>query len=73
MNELKQQLMDKLGLDEGLSDQAIQLVLGFVKDKLPENLQGMVDSIAAGETPDLGDVGDLGGALDTVKGLFGGK
>ncbi len=67
MNELKQQLMEKLGLDEGISDQAIEIVLGFVKDKLPEDLQGMVDSISRGETP------DMGGALGAVKGLFGGK
>ena len=70
MNELKQQLMEKLGLDESISDQAIEMVLGFVKDKLPEDLQGIVDSVSKGETPDLGG---LGGAMGAVKGLFGGK
>ncbi|MGB0992641.1 MAG: hypothetical protein ACPG32_09245 [Akkermansiaceae bacterium] len=66
MDELKQQLMDKLGLDEGASNQAIEMVLGFVKDKLPENMQGIVDSVAKGEMPDTGDL------LDKAKGLFGG-
>ncbi len=70
MDELKTQLMEKLGLDEGMSQQAITLVLGFVKNKLPENLQGMVDSVAAGETPDVGDITD--GLMDKAKGLFGG-
>ena len=66
MDELKQQLMDKLGLDEGISQQAIDMVLGFVKDKLPENVQGLVDSVTSGEMP------DTGGLLDKAKGLFGG-
>jgi len=66
MDELKKQLMDKLGLDEGSSQQAIDMVLGFVKEKLPENVQGLVDSVASGEMPDTGDL------LDKAKGLFGG-
>lgn len=65
MNELKQQLIEKLGLDAGVSEEAIKMVLSFVKDKLPENMQGMVDSIMNGQTP------DLGGAVDALKGLFG--
>ncbi|MFK7910327.1 MAG: DUF2267 domain-containing protein [Akkermansiaceae bacterium] len=66
MEELKKQLMDKLGLDEAVSQQAIDTVLGFVKDKLPENVQGFVDSAVNGEMPDTGDL------LDKAKGLFGG-
>ena len=70
MDELKAQLMEKLGLDENISQQAIGLVLGFVKEKLPDNLSGLVDSVAAGETPDVGDLTD--GLMDKAKGLFGG-
>ena len=66
MEELKKLLMDKLGLDEAASEQAIDTVLGFVKDKLPENVQGFVDAAANGEMPDTGDL------LDKAKGLFGG-
>lgn len=66
MNELKQQLVDKLGIDESMADTAIEMVLGFVKEKLPENLQGPIEQIAKGETPDLGS-----SALDAVKGFFG--
>ncbi|MGJ8678148.1 MAG: hypothetical protein ACSHX0_11570 [Akkermansiaceae bacterium] len=66
MDELKQQLMAKLGLSEAMSDQAIAIVLGFVKDKLPDNMQGMVDSLIDGETPDSIDL------LSKAKGLFGG-
>lgn len=64
LNSLKQQMMDKLGLDEAGSDEAIEMVLGFVKDKLPENMQGLVDGISKGEMP------DVGGAMDAVKGFF---
>lgn len=66
MDELKQQLIDKLGLDEAVSQQAIDMVLAFMKDKLPENVQGLVDSVASGEMP------DASGLLDQAKGLFGG-
>lgn len=66
MEELKKLLMDKLGLDEATSQQAIDTVLGFVKDKLPENAQGLVDAAAKGEMPDTDDL------LGKAKGLFGG-
>lgn len=58
--------MDKLGLDEAMAETAIQLVLGYAKNKLPEGLQGPIDQISKGESPDIG-----GGAMDAVKGLFG--
>jgi hypothetical protein len=66
MDELKKQLTEKLGLSEELSEQAIELVLGFVKAKLPKNMGGLVDSVAKGEMPDTGNL------LDKAKGLFGG-
>ena len=64
MDELKTRLMEKLGVDDGMASSAIEMVLGFVKDKLPEGAQGMIDSISNGEE-------GVGGALDAVKGLFG--
>ena len=66
MNDLKQQVMDKLGVDEAMAEAAIQLVLGYAKTKLPASLQGPIDQIAKGESPDIG-----GSAIDAVKGLFG--
>ena len=49
MDELKKQLSEKLGLSEDISQQAVDMVLGFVKGKLPENMQGLVDSATKGE------------------------
>ncbi|MDA0812220.1 MAG: DUF2267 domain-containing protein [Verrucomicrobia bacterium] len=66
MDELKAQLMEKLGLDETTSTQAIETVLGFVKDKLPENISGMLDSALSGG----GDIG--GGLMDAAKSKLGG-
>lgn len=65
MDELKQKLMDQLGLDDGKASSAIEMVVGFVKDKLPDSVGGMLDGVTQGETP------DAGGAIDAVKGLFG--
>lgn len=64
MDELKQLLMDKFGLDAETSEGAIETVLEFMKDKLPEGLRGMVDGLLAGEGGD--------NPLDALKGLFGG-
>ena len=69
MDELKAQLMEKLGLDESVSTQAIETVLGFVKDELPENVGGMLDSVMSGEdaTDSLMDA-----AKDKLGGMLGG-
>ena len=66
MNELKQKLMDQLGLDESKSDSAIQMVIGFVKDKLPDSVSGMLDGVLGGDDDDS----DGGSPLDKIKGLF---
>lgn len=65
MDELKQKLMDQLGLDDGKASSAIEMVMNFAKDKLPDNISGLLDGVMNGETPDASS------ALDAVKGLFG--
>ena len=67
MNELKQRLAG-LGLSEQQVDGAIKTVAEFVKGKLPPEYQGMVDSLMAGQTPDLSSLG--GGILEKVKGML---
>jgi hypothetical protein len=67
MNELKQRLAS-LGLSEQQVDGAIKTVADYVKSQLPQEYQGMVDSLMAGQTPDLSALG--GGMLDKVKGMF---
>ena len=69
MNELKQKLA-ALGLSEAQVDQAITTVAEFAKAKLPKNLHPVLDDVLAGKSPDLGQ---LGGMLGGLKGLFGGE
>jgi hypothetical protein len=68
MNELKERLT-ALGLSPEQVDGALKTVAEFVKSKLPGEYQGVVDSLLAGQTPDLSALG--GGLLDKVKGMFG--
>lgn len=65
MEELKKRLMEQIeGLDSEKSEQAVKIVLGFIKEQIPENLQGMVDGMISGEGGDCNP-------LDAVKGFFG--
>ncbi len=66
MEELKNQIMEKLGINPEQAGGAIQMVLNFVKDKLPENLRGLVDNALTGEG------GGASNLLDQAKGALGG-
>lgn len=72
MEELKEKLIG-LGIAEEQIEGVIDTVLGFLRDKLPAGMQGIVDSIKNGETPGLDDLGDLGGIGDAIGGIFGKK
>lgn len=67
MNELKERLA-ALGLSAEQVDQAVETVAGFVKEKLPEQYQPMVDDMLEGKTPDLSKL--AGGMLGKMKDLF---
>lgn len=65
MEELKKRLMEQIDdLDSEKSEQVIKIVLDFIKEQIPENLQGMVDGMVSGEGGDCNP-------LDAVKGFFG--
>jgi hypothetical protein len=69
MTELKAKLVG-LGLSEEMAEQAIATVADFVKSKVPESFHGTLDSVLAGNAPDMaGILGNLGG----LSGLFGKK
>jgi hypothetical protein len=65
MDELIKLVSSKVGISEAQAKEAIETVLGFVKDKLPAPLAGQIDAVLEG---DLGDLGDVTGMLG---GLFG--
>lgn len=76
VDELLKTVQEKTGLDLDQAKGAIEAVMGFLKDKLPEPIAGQLDKFVGGEGGD-GDGGGLGDALggigDMAKGLFGGN
>ena len=64
MDELKEKLA-ALGIESDKIEGVIETVLGFVKDKLPEGMGGMLDGLLNGD-----EEGES--ILDKAKGLFGG-
>lgn len=66
MNEIVQLLVDKTGLPEDKATVAVDVVLGFLKNKLPAPVASQIDSLMTGEA----GTGGIGGMLG---GLFGKK
>ncbi len=64
MDELVKLVSSKVGISETQARQAVDTVLGFIKQKLPAPIAGQVDAALKG------DVGDLTSGLG---GMFGGK
>ncbi|MBM7846433.1 MULTISPECIES: DUF2267 domain-containing protein [Herpetosiphon] len=69
MKELIAQLVQKANLSEEQANKAVEVVKGFLGDKLPEGLRGQVESFLTGEN--VMDVADKAKGL--LGGLFGNK
>ncbi len=67
MEQLIALVSEKTGLDAEKAKQAVETVLGFLKDKLPEPIAGQVESLISGEG--AGDLFDKG--KDMLGGMFG--
>ena len=67
-------VVEKTGLSQDQAASAVNAVVGFIKDKLPEGMQGMVDSvIGGGGSGDSAGGGDImGQATSMLGGMFGG-
>jgi uncharacterized protein (DUF2267 family) len=65
MDELVKLVSEKAGISDSQAKQAVETVMGFLKDKLPEPIASQIESaLTGGELPDLGDLGkSLGGLL----------
>ena len=71
MDELVKQITERTGISEAQARTAVDTVVGFLKQRLPEPLAGQLDSVLAGGA---GIAGDLAGkAGDMLGGLLGGK
>ena len=77
MDDLIKMVSEKAGIPEEAARIAVQVVVGFLKDKLPPPFSGQLDGIISGDVDAnellgglTGGAGGLGGMLG---GLFGGK
>jgi uncharacterized protein (DUF2267 family) len=69
MEELIKQVADRTGIGEEKARQAVETVVGFLKERLPAPIAAHVDTALGGSQ--AGDVmGNIGG---TIGGLFGGE
>jgi hypothetical protein len=67
MDELVKMVSDKVGITEAQAKQAVDVVLGFLTDKLPQPVAGQIDGLLKG------DVGGLGKVASGLGGLLGKK
>ncbi|MCL7455550.1 MAG: hypothetical protein M8467_21150 [Anaerolineae bacterium] len=64
MDELIKLVSKKAGITEAQARQAVETVLGFLKDKLPEPIAAQIEAALKGGKGGLGDLaGGLGGLL----------
>lgn len=61
MNDIIQKLIGEVKLDEATAKKAVDVVLGFVKDKLPAPIAAQVENALNGA--DLGDLTEKAGSL----------
>ena len=67
MEELVKLVSQKTGLSEEMSRQAAEVVLDYLKQKLPAPIGGQLDNILEG-----GEAGGLDDLTKSMGGLFGG-
>ena len=65
MDELVKMVADKVGISEAQAKQAVETVMEFLKDKLPEPIAGQLDAVLEG---DVSGLGDLAGGLGKLFG-----
>lgn len=68
MEELIKQVTQKAGISDAQAKQAVETVMGFLKDKLPAPIASQIEGVLSGSgSLDIGDVGDQ------LGGIFGKK
>jgi uncharacterized protein (DUF2267 family) len=70
MQEIVQKLIQELNLDEAVAKQAVEAILGALKEKLPAPIAEQLEGVLNGENFDASQLGDLLGGGD--KGVLGG-
>jgi len=74
MDELIKQVVERTGISEQQARGAVDTVLGFLKNRLPEPLAGQLDGLVGGASGAAGGIaGAAGDVLGGLGGMFGGK
>ena len=64
MDELVELVSEKTGLPEAKAREAANVVVDFLKERLPDPIAGQIDTVLEGGNPDLSDLQKgLGGLL----------
>ncbi len=64
MDELVKMVSKKTGISEALAKQAVEIVVNYLKGKLPAPVASQIDGILSGGTSQVADVAKgLGGLL----------
>lgn len=69
MDELVNQVCQKTGISQDQAQQAVQTVIGYLKDRLPGPIGSQLDNVLSGQGGPGGIAGQAGQALG---GMFGG-
>jgi hypothetical protein len=75
MEELINMVSQKVGISPEQAATAVNTVVGFIKDKLPEPIASQVDNVMKGNMGDVlgGVTGGLGDLAKGVGGMLGGE
>ncbi len=65
MDELVKQVSERAHISEDQARTAVQVVAGFIKEKMPPQMASQVDAVLSGKSPNLGD------AAKGLGGMFG--
>ncbi len=68
MDQLINLVSEKTGLSEDMAKSAVDVVLGYLKDKLPAPIASQIDTVLAGETDAASGMMSKG-----LGGIFGQK
>jgi hypothetical protein len=74
MEEIIKQVTERAGISEAQARTAVETVVGFLKNRLPEPLAGQLEGFVGGASGAAGGLADTAGnVLGGLGGMFGGK
>lgn len=78
MDELIKQVSQRAGISEDKAREAVNTVVGFLKERLPAPIAGQVDGVLDGAGGTIAGVGGAiadkaGDVIGDLGGMFGGK